>query len=44
MIAVLGTVLAAVYVLWVYQRVFTGQPTDAVNSRSPVIWVVARSS
>lgn len=30
-IAVLGTVLAAVYVLWAYQRVFTGQPTDAVK-------------
>lgn len=29
--AVLGTVLAAVYVLWAYQRVFTGEPTPSVT-------------
>lgn len=29
--AVLGTVLAAVYVLWAYQRVFTGEPTPTVT-------------
>ena len=29
-IAVLGTVLAAVYVLWAYQRVFTGEPNAEV--------------
>ena len=28
--AVVGTVLAAVYVLWAYQRVFTGQTTPQV--------------
>ena len=27
-VAVLGTVLAAVYVLWAYQRVFTGEVTE----------------
>lgn len=27
-VAVVGTVLAAVYVLWAYQRVFTGQASD----------------
>ncbi len=30
-VGVLGTVLAAVYVLWAYQRVFTGEPTVWVN-------------
>ena len=30
-VAVLGTVLAAVYMLWAYQRVFTGQPTAEVT-------------
>ena len=29
-VAVVGTVLAAVYVLWAYQRVFTGQTTPQV--------------
>ncbi|NLA29308.1 MAG: NADH-quinone oxidoreductase subunit M, partial [Propionibacterium sp.] len=30
-VAVFATVLAAVYVLWAYQRVFTGQPSDEVK-------------
>lgn len=33
-IAVLGTVLAGVYVLWAYQRVFTGQPADEVRQKA----------
>ena len=32
-VALLGTVLAAVYVLLAYQRVFTGEPTDEVAAR-----------
>ena len=32
-VALLGTVLAAVYVLLAYQRVFTGDPTDEVAAR-----------
>ncbi len=29
-VAVIGTVLAAVYVLWAYQRVFTGEPDEQI--------------
>jgi NADH-quinone oxidoreductase subunit M len=31
-IGTLGIILAAVYVLWAYQRVFTGPPVDAVRN------------
>lgn len=33
LIAVLGTVLAGVYVLWAYQRVFTCQPPETVSEK-----------
>ena len=32
-IAVIGTVLAAVYILWTYQRIMTGPTTDVVKER-----------
>ena len=38
--AVVGTfavILAAVYVLWAYQRVFTGSPVDAVKSMKDLV-------
>jgi NADH:ubiquinone oxidoreductase subunit 2 (subunit N) len=30
-IAAVGVILAAVYLLWAYERVFTGKPTDPAN-------------
>jgi NADH-quinone oxidoreductase subunit M len=34
-LAALGVILAAIYLLWAYQRVFTGEPTKVENAEVP---------
>ena len=49
-IAVTGIVLAAIYMLWAYQRMFTGpNPATSRSTSTPVVtrwptWAVARSA